>query len=261
MTRVAILGLGEAGRVFASGLAGHAQIAGWDPVATGDLPGIEVAADAAGALGGASAVLAFTASAHSADALETAVAHADPGTLYADFATADPALKRSLAARAATAGLRFADAAIMAPVRRGAGAAPVVASGDGAPALVELLAGGGIPAEIVEGGAGAAAARKLLRSILVKGLTAVMIESLRAAEAEGLGEWFGEHLLQTLTGLDREQLAGFVDGTSAHAARRVHEMQAAAAMSDAADTGSDMSRAAAAVLRSVAERGVPELRA
>ncbi|GAA0820154.1 DUF1932 domain-containing protein [Streptosporangium amethystogenes subsp. fukuiense] len=79
-------------------------------------------------------------------------------------------------------------------------------------------------------GLGEAAARKLLRSIVVKGLTALMVESLRVAESQGLGRWCYDHLVDTLTGLDGAVVRGLLDGTVAHSVRRVAEMEAAASM-------------------------------
>ncbi|MCS0499829.1 DUF1932 domain-containing protein [Protaetiibacter mangrovi] len=258
MTRVAVLGLGEAGRTFAAGLVGHVAVRGWDPAPTASVDGVARVDTAEGAVRGADAVLAFAPAARAASALASAVGVVSPGTLYADFATADPALKRALAGTATAAGMRFADAAIMAPVRRGAANTPILVSGDGATALAELLAPAGIPSEIVPGEAGTAAARKLLRSMLVKGLTGVMIESLRAAEREGLVDWFAPHLLATLTDLDEQTLAGFVGGTAVHAVRRIDEMEAAATMAETAGGRADITRAVAELLRSVAGEGVPE---
>lgn len=257
MTRVAVLGLGEAGGVFARALGHRVEVVGWDPAPAAQSSGLRTASTAIEAVKGAQAVLAFTSAKHAPDALHAALLGAAPSTLYADFATAGPALKRELASMAADAGLRFADAAIMAPVTRGASDVPVVVSGDGANELAGILAGAGIPVETIPGGAGAAAARKLLRSLLVKGLTGVMIESQRAAEREGLDEWFAEHLVETLTTLDRASLVRLLDGTRVHAVRRVDEVEAAARMAEQAGGRAPIALAVAETLRSVATEGVP----
>ncbi|MFT4122371.1 MAG: DUF1932 domain-containing protein [Microbacteriaceae bacterium] len=263
MTRVAVLGLGEAGRTFAAGIAGALEVRGWDPADPPAVPGVERVASAAAAVAGAEAVLAFAPAAHAAAALDAALdalgagTAGGPGVLYADFSTAAPALKRELAGRAGAAGLHFADVAIMAPVRRGAANTPLMASGPAAAALAALLGDAGLRVQVIAGQVGEAAARKLLRSMLVKGLTGVMIESLRAAEREGLDDWFGPHLVATLTSLDRATLAGLVDGTRLHAARRVDEMEAAARMTEQAGGHAEIARAVAALLRSVEAEGVP----
>lgn len=255
--RIAILGLGEAGRMFATALSGPAVVTGWDPAVTGAIEGLTLAGGPEEAVAEADIILAVTSAAHSRDALDAAVLAAPHGAIHADCATSGPHEKERLAAIAADAGLRFVDVAIMAPVRRGAQQTPLLLAGDGADALAEVLTEAGLPLEVLDGQAGTAAARKLLRSMLVKGLTGVMIESLRAAERAGLGEWFGDHLVTTLAGLDRASLSGFLDGTRLHSGRRIEEMEAAAAMAEANGGRAAITRAVAEVLRSVADDGVP----
>jgi len=257
--RIAVLGLGEAGRTFARSIATRAAVTAWDPFVTEPVEGIRLAPSGEEAVADADAVLAFTTAAHSGEALATTIAAAGPGVAHADFATAAPRAKAALAAQAAAGGIRFADAAIMAPVRRGADRTPVVLSGEreATAGLQALLEDAGYPVEVLDGPAGTSAARKLLRSMLVKGLTGVMIEALRAAEAEDLSDWFGEHLVETLTGLDRPTLSGLLDGTRQHNGRRVEEMEAAAAMAEEAGGNAVIARAVADVLRSVAIEGVP----
>lgn len=257
-TRYAVLGLGEAGRTFAAGLSRRAVVAGWDPLISEPIPGIEVASSAEFAVAGADAILAFTTAAHSDEALAGVVGLAARGTVYADFATAGPQDKRRLDAVASAAGLRFVDAAIMAPVRRGIEAAPVLLCGDAAAQLGRLLSADGLLVEVLDGPPGSAAARKLLRSMLVKGLTGVLIESLRAAEGEGLLDWFAAHASQTLSELQPETLAGFLDGTRRHSIRRVEEMDAAADMAEAQGGDAAITRAVAALLRTVDDGGIPE---
>jgi 3-hydroxyisobutyrate dehydrogenase-like beta-hydroxyacid dehydrogenase len=254
---LALLGLGEAGRTFAVHLAGSATVSGWDPVDSPDLPGVTAADSATACVEGADAVLAFTPAEHCDEALESVAAALPPTTVYADFATTAPDHKRRLAARAETSRLRFVDAAIMAPVRRGADRAPVLLAGDAATELAGLLSSCGLDVEVVDGPPGSASAHKLLRSLLVKGLTAVMIESLRAAEREQLLDWFADHLVESLTALDAATLSSFLNGTLTHSVRRVEEMEAAATMVEEAGGSAPIARAVADVLRSVPAEGIP----
>jgi 3-hydroxyisobutyrate dehydrogenase-like beta-hydroxyacid dehydrogenase len=107
---------------------------------------------------------------------------------------------------------------------------PALVSGPAAGKVVALLAPLGMPVEHAGEEAGAAATRKLLRSIVVKGLTAVVMESMRAAEAAGLGPETWDTIVAQLTAADEAFVRRLVDGTPRHAARRVHEMEAAAAL-------------------------------
>ena len=104
--------------------------------------------------------------------------------------------------------------------------------------------------------AGQAAGRKLLRSIVVKGMTALLIEGMRTAESLELVDWFSDHIDETLTHLDTAFLRRLIEGTSSHSERRVHEMLATVEMIEA--TGGRPFRATATirVLETVSD-GIP----
>ena len=62
----------------------------------------------------------------------------------------------------------------------------------------------------------------------MKGLAAVVIESMQAAEAAGLAGETWDNIVAQLTAADEAFVRRLVAGTARHAARRVHEMEAAA---------------------------------
>ncbi|MEV5324696.1 DUF1932 domain-containing protein [Nonomuraea sp. NPDC052634] len=66
----------------------------------------------------------------------------------------------------------------------------------------------------------------------MKGLSALITESQRAADAAGLGDWFWKHLVETVTDADEEFVVRLLRGAAQHGVRRVHEMEAATAMLD-----------------------------
>ncbi|MEV4379118.1 DUF1932 domain-containing protein [Streptosporangium sp. NPDC049644] len=255
--RVAFLGLGEAGYAIASGLSARAHVTGFDPAWAGRPAEFTVSASAAEAVAGADVVIALTAAVDAPGALESVLTRTADTAIYLDLSTASPDLKRDLAATATAHGLTFAEGVLMAPVLRLPVRTPVLAAGPGAGRAAELLSACGMDVTSLGGEVGEAAARKLLRSIVVKGLTALMVESLRVAESQGLGRWCYDHLVDTLTGLDGDVVRGLLDGTVAHSVRRVAEMEAAASMARAAGEPAAMTLATAEVLRSVPGRGVP----
>jgi 3-hydroxyisobutyrate dehydrogenase-like beta-hydroxyacid dehydrogenase len=83
---------------------------------------------------------------------------------------------------------------------------------------------------VLDGPAGLAATRKLLRSVYYKGMSASIVEALAAARAAGLEDWLTGHIAEDLAKLDAATLARIVTGTRQHAVRRGHEMAAAAQM-------------------------------
>lgn len=254
---VALLGLGEAGYAIAPGLSAHAHVTGFDPAWTERAVDFTVTETPAEAVAGAQVIVALTAAVDAPGALKSALGHTADGAIYLDLSTGSPDLKRDLAETATAHGLTFAEGVLMAPVLRLLVRTPVLAAGPGAGRAAELLSACGMDITSLGGKVGEAAARKLLRSIVVKGLTALMLESLRVAETQELGEWCYDHLVDTLTELDGDVIRKLLDGTALHSVRRVAEMEAAAQMARSAGEPATMTQATAEVLKSVSGRGVP----
>ena len=229
---VAVLGLGEAGAAIAADLAAAgAEVRGWDP-AGGDVEGVEFAADDRAAVEGAQLVLSVNWASAAVEAAESAATVLAPSALYADLNTASPGLKRSVGDVIAGTGASYADVALMAPVP-GRGVRPrALASGAGAPLFARAMVGFGMPVTLLDAEPGAAAARKLVRSVFVKGMTTALAEALAAGERLGCAEWIAGEAGRTLDEADAEFAQRLVDGSRVHARRRMDEMAAAAAMLD-----------------------------
>jgi len=184
---IAVLGFGEAGSLIAAGLAqAGARVRGYDPVAPAP-PGVRAAGSDADACRGADLVLSLTTAAAADEALRQSLpglvaengrgasqggrppVHPRGPAVYADANTATASAKVRLAGVAAAAGVPFADIAIMAPVPGAGHRVPMLVSGTGAQRTRAMLAEYGATAEVLEGPAGTAATRKLLRSVFYKG--------------------------------------------------------------------------------------------
>jgi 3-hydroxyisobutyrate dehydrogenase-like beta-hydroxyacid dehydrogenase len=228
--RVAILGLGEAGSRFAADLVElGATVSGWDPLAAAPA-GVRPADGGADAVRGSRVVLSVnSARAAVVAARDCAAALADV-EVFADLNTAAPSVKETVAGVVGARGVPFVDVALMAPVPCSGIGTPALASGAGAGAFAEIFGPLGMPVEIVGSEPGAAARRKLLRSVFMKGLAAAILESLEAADAAGCGEWLRGDIGATLEAADASLLERQVGGSRQHAARRVDEMEAATAL-------------------------------
>ncbi len=256
--RIAILGVGEAGSRFALDLARlGAEVAPWDPDPGRRAEGIAPAASAADAVRGSDVVLSLNSAAAAPAAVRSAVPALGPDSLYADLNTAAPALKRELGAVVTDAGARFADVALLGPVPRRGVRTPALASGSGADRFAEVFAPFGMPVEVVDGGAGAAAARKLVRSVFMKGLAAAAVESLRAARAAGCEPWLADEIARVLDGPGGPLLERLVQGSSRHAARRIDEMEAACELLSELGVEPHVARAAVASLEELAAETGP----
>lgn len=226
---IAVLGLGEAGRIYAEGLRHRgAVVRGFDPAYPGD--GVDVDIDVIApsledAVRGADLALSLVGASAAPTVASAALAAMTPDAVFADMNTASPELMEQLAAEAGAAGIRFVDVAIMAPVPRAGVDTPLLASGIGAPWLTASFRELGIPIEDAGPQAGAAAGLKLLRSVFMKGLATLVIESLDAAEQAGSRDWMAAQIAAELGPSGEALVDRLVTGTALHAARRAHEMR------------------------------------
>ncbi len=227
---IAVLGFGEAGSLLARDLvAAGATVRGFDP----KLPapsGVTGTSSDAAAVTGADLVLSVNSAHDAVPALTDSLGALAPGAIWADLNTAAPGVKRRLAEIGRQRSVPVTDIAMMAPVPGNGLRVPMLASGDGAEQVAAALRGYGADIQVLNGPAGLAATRKLLRSVFYKGLAASIVEALAAARAAGLEDWLAEHIAADLAKQDAATLTRIVTGTRRHAVRRGQEMAAAAEM-------------------------------
>ncbi len=224
---VAVLGLGEAGGTIASGLAAAGcAVRAWDPVSTRQAAGVDRTENPTAAVADAGLVLSLTTAARAVDAAASVAANLAAGQIYADLNTTAPALKREVAAVIGPTGAGFVDVALLGPVPTYGIKTPTLASGDGAEQFAALVRPLGMPVEVVGSEPGDAAGLKLLRSVFMKGLAASVLESVEGAKLRGADGWLRREIADVI---GEPLLKRLLEGSTAHAERRVDEMRAAAA--------------------------------
>lgn len=250
--RITLFGLGEAGSLIAADLAGAgAEVHAYDPADVATPSGVTRHEGPETAVKGSALVLAATAAGDAQRAIAQAWDDMKRGTIYADLSTAPPGFKQDLADTAALRGLPFADVALMGTVPGNGLATPSLASGPGAAAYADIVNPLGGAVEVVSDRPGDAAARKLLRSVVTKGLTSLLIESLEAAEAQGDAHWVWEHLVELVSDADETLMRRLITGTPRHRDRRVVEMESAHAFLESLGVPATMTAATVAALRQV----------
>lgn len=255
-----IFGLGEAGTAISTGLAAAgALVRGYDPAPVSTPPGVERCDTPKEAVLEATAVLTLTPEADMAEAANQALFDLPAGALYADLGTAAPSLKRQLAQLVEERGVAFVDVALMAPVLGKGVATPALAAGRGARRFVAMARPLGMDIEAIGDEPGLAAARKPLRSVVVKGMGALFIEAMRAGPASGCEERLWDHLCAQVEDSDAGFGRRIVESNARHGAGRTDEMRASSRLLDELGVEPVMASSTAEVLRSVAELGVPPL--
>ena len=252
----AVLGLGEAGTAIARDLAAAGtRVLGFDPAQPAP-DGVETAASPGDAVAPATMVLSVNSAAVALEIAETVAPALEPGRVYADLNTSAPAVKRAIAAAVEPHGASFADVALMEPVPDWGARTPMLVSGGGAEQFASVLSAFGTPVTSVGPEPGAAAARKLARSVFMKGQAAAIGEALAAAERLGCEDWLYADIERSLTRADGRLLRRLVEGSRRHAGRRVDEMAAAVAMLEELGVEPRVASASEAWLRSLASSRV-----
>jgi 3-hydroxyisobutyrate dehydrogenase-like beta-hydroxyacid dehydrogenase len=160
--------------------------------------------------------------------------HLVQGQVLIDLNSVSPGRKRETAAEVEAAGAIYLDMAVMAPVHPRGHRTPVLLAGEEADRLAKEMEVLGFNGRVVGEKTGAATAIKMVRSLFVKGLEAITVEALLAAQASGCFDEILASLSTSYPGLDLPKTAPYqFERTLRHGARRAAEMRESAATLDA----------------------------
>ncbi|MDP2257714.1 MAG: DUF1932 domain-containing protein [Polaromonas sp.] len=232
---IGLIGYGEVGKIFSAGLKGKPGVAA---VAAWDLTLASPATQAAGVVAQPSAralceasdlvISAVTASNTLAVAQEAAQ-YIRPGALFLDLNSASPGTKQQCAALIEAAGAHYVEAGVMTSVPPYGIRVPMLLGGAKAAELALLLTGWGMDARAVSERLGVASAIKMCRSVMIKGLEALVIESYTMARAYGVEDQVLPTLQETFPSIDwSAQGAYFFSRVVQHGQRRAEEMRESA---------------------------------
>ena len=152
-----------------------------------------------------------------------------PGTLFLDLNSASPGTKQQAAKLIEAAGGHYVEAGVMTSIPPYGIRVPMLLGGPQADALATRLRGWGMDAKAVSDKIGIASAIKMCRSVMIKGLEALVIESYATARAYGVQDHVLPTLAETFPSIDWEkQGAYFFSRVVQHGKRRAEEMREAA---------------------------------
>ena len=242
---IAILGLGEAGSAFANDLATMGiAVSGWDPNPKRTLnKKIRFAKNNRDAAKDADIILSVNLSLVSEAIAKEVLPVLNAGKIYVEMNTSSPQKKIAVYEILKSSGVQYVDLAIMAPVPPRGIKTPFTASGPGAKKMQEKLESLQLDFTFLSENIGDASTRKLLRSIVYKGVAAVICEAMEAGNAFGLENYIREQISSVIGGNDA-LIDRFVEGSYSHAERRIHEMEAVVQMLEEKELQPLMSAAA-----------------
>lgn len=234
---VGLVGYGEVGRILAEDLrAAGVAVSAYD-LKLGTAAGAAMASHAERlgvALAGSHAELArevdlivSAVTASQAVAVAEACAPAlKPGAYFLDFNSASPGAKTRAAGRVDAAGGRYVEGAVMTSVPPYRMKVPLLLGGPHAQGLQPALAALGFAPQLASDKLGVASATKMCRSVMIKGLEAMVIESFTTARAYGVEDQVLASLAETFPGIDWEkQGAYFFQRVIEHGRRRSEEVR------------------------------------
>ncbi|HTX24019.1 MAG TPA: DUF1932 domain-containing protein [Steroidobacteraceae bacterium] len=237
--RIAILGFGEAGGILGADLAAAGrEVSTYDLLL--DAPGtreallakakgarVRACASSREAIAGAELVISAVTASSAGDAAEAAAAALRPGQVFLDINSVSPDVKRLNARTIESSGADYLDAAVMAPVPPQRLSVPMLVGGPRASGAVEALRGLGFHATAISDRVGVASAVKMCRSIVIKGLEALAIESLFAARRLGAEQEVLASLERTFPHMGwQDELPDYlVSRVAEHGRRRAAEMR------------------------------------
>ncbi|MDE0704842.1 MAG: DUF1932 domain-containing protein [Rhodospirillaceae bacterium] len=244
--RIGVIGYGEAGRAFGAGLAkAGATVSTYDILvptpegaairANAAADGVAVCTTAGDAIDGAAIVLSLVPADAARAVAAEAAGHLRSVQLFMDMNSVSPREKETGAAIVEASGARYVEATIMAPVVENGVASEVLLAGPAASEALRLLRPFGMVLAVVGDRFGAAAAVKLCRSVIVKGIEAIVVESMLAARQYGADVAVLASLQKSDPEIDWAARADYVfERVLRHGRRRAAEMRfAGEAVSDA----------------------------
>ena len=241
--RIGLIGYGEVGKIFAAALdgkAGVASVGAWDlKFARPDIAaaerdhaaraGMQVHDSAASLCAASDLVISAVTASNTLAVAEAAAPRMAPGALLLDLNSASPGTKQQCAALIGGAGAHYVEAGVMTSVPPYGIRVPMLLGGTRAAKLAPVLAGWGMDVRAVSEEIGVASAIKMCRSVMIKGLEALVIESYSTARAYGVEAHVLPTLAETFPGIDWEkQGAYFFSRVVQHGQRRAEEMRESA---------------------------------
>ena len=237
ISRIAVIGYGEVGRILAEdlrkqGLAVTAydlklgSEAGEPMQAHAAAKGVTLAASHGQAVAGAGLVISAVTASQAVPVAEACAPGLKAGPFFLDLNSASPGAKIRAAGIVEIAGGRYVEGAVMTSLPPYRLAVPLLLGGPNAAALAPVLAALGFKPQVADERLGVASATKMCRSVMIKGLEAMVIESFTTARHYGVEDAVIESLQETFPGIDWERQASyFFQRVIEHGRRRAEEVR------------------------------------
>jgi 3-hydroxyisobutyrate dehydrogenase-like beta-hydroxyacid dehydrogenase len=235
--QVGLVGFGEVGRILAEDLrAQGVAVSAYDLKLDGPQQaglrdhaathGVALAASHAALAAQADFIVSAVTASQTVAVARAVAPSIRQGAWFLDFNSASPGAKQRAATLIDGAGARYVEGAVMTSIPPYRIKVPLLLGGSHAAELAPLLAALGFDAKVASDRLGVASATKMCRSVMIKGLEAMVIESFTTARAYGVEDAVLASLKETFPGIDWErQGAYFFQRVIEHGRRRSEEVR------------------------------------
>jgi 3-hydroxyisobutyrate dehydrogenase-like beta-hydroxyacid dehydrogenase len=234
---IAFIGFGEAGQAIAGGLAetGVSGMSAWDILfpqsagerlrRAGETIGVRCARDTADAVRGVDIVISAVTAASSVGAAEAVKPHLSGQPFFLDINSVSPGRKQETAKFLGDTA-RYVDVAVLAPIYPARHQTPMLLAGPHAEAVTPILTALSMRTSIAGDETGAAAAIKMVRSVMIKGIEALTLECFLAAARAGVVDEVATSMKNNYPGLDWAKIVPYnLERMANHGERRAAEME------------------------------------
>ncbi len=237
--RLGFIGFGEAASLISKGLGeeGLEGIRAYDigledtsrcelVIRRAEEAGVELAVSTEDLLDKCNLVIAAVTSSVAVNVAKEAAPYLSERHIYADINSVSPDAKKQVGQIVETSGARFVEVSVMAAVPKFGHRVPLVLCGPAVEEVINSLSPFGMVMEDFGPEFGRAAAFKMFRSIMVKGMEALLLEMVLAASEYDIADRVLESVEEGYPGIDWAALATYLIGrTAIHGDRRSHEME------------------------------------
>jgi 3-hydroxyisobutyrate dehydrogenase-like beta-hydroxyacid dehydrogenase len=234
---ISFIGFGEAGQAIAAGLreTGVEGISAWDILfpqnageklrQAGQAIGVRCARSAAEAVRDADMIVSAVTAASSIAAAQSVRSHLAGAPYFLDINSVSPGRKQETA-KVLGKSARYVDAAVIAPIHPARHQTPMLLAGPDAQAVAPTLTSLGMRVSVAGSETGAAAAIKMVRSAMIKGIEALTLECFLAASRAGVIDEVATSMKNNYPGLDWAKIVPYnIERMANHGERRAAEME------------------------------------
>jgi 3-hydroxyisobutyrate dehydrogenase-like beta-hydroxyacid dehydrogenase len=247
--RLGLIGFGEVGTIFAKEFAASpyfSSIVAWDIKLLGQLSlpmqqsmqqlSVTPCVNAAQLAETSDLIFSAVTAANTLAVAKEVAPHLKPGQLFLDLNSASPATKQQAAKLVQAHQGDYIEAGVMTSIPPYGKKVPMLLGGPKSASLSIFLNQLGMDTKSISTDIGVASAIKMCRSVMIKGLEALVIESYTTARSYGVEDYVLPSLVETFPSIDwGKQGAYFFSRVAQHGQRRAEEMRESA--NTVSDTG------------------------